>query len=81
MHGRVLLIVGFSVFTICIAALFGRIFCITNKLALIGQLLKKEKAREMELLKSDMILNFLNGESINELIKYLRIVKREASQR
>ena len=49
-----------------------------KKPAPIGRLLNGSKAREMELLESDVVMSFSNTESINALIKCLKHVRRKA---
>ena len=49
-----------------------------DKPAPIGRLLKREKAREVELLKSDVVMSFTNSESIDALVKCLLHVRRRA---
>ena len=49
-----------------------------NKPALIGRLLSGTKAKEVELLDSDVVMSFSNTESIDALIKCLQRVRRRA---
>ena len=54
------------------------IFRNLKKPAPIGRLLKAGKAREVKLLKSDIVMSFSNTESIDALIKCLQRVRRRA---
>ncbi len=45
----------------------------------IGRMLNGSKTREMELLKSDVVMSFSNTESIDALMKCLKVVRRKLS--
>ena len=49
-----------------------------KKPAPIGRMLNGGKAREMELLNTDVVMSFTNTESIDTLMKCLRIIRRRA---
>lgn len=54
------------------------IFRNLKKPALIGRLLSGSKAKEVELLDSDVVMSFTNAQSVNALIKCLQHVRRRA---
>lgn len=48
-----------------------------KKPAPIGRLLNSSKAREMELRKTDVVMSFSNTDSIDALMKCLKVIKQK----
>ena len=42
----------------------------------IGKLLNRQRRREVEILDSDVVMSFSNAESIDALIKCLKVIRR-----
>jgi hypothetical protein len=50
-----------------------------NKPAPVGRLLNVGKVLEVKLLKSDVVMSFTNTESIDALMKCLKVIRRKLS--